>query len=170
MSPFSPAASQTGVVDLAHAAVTDPRRHQQQQHLIHHHHRHTQHQQQPQRFVNELGTLLASGVSTDDTEEASPLSLDRHRYGEIVDDDDEKETSALQAILNASGSESPSTSSQITEISPRQTTATTTTPTSDPLLPPPAEPHASALLHIPGLEHDADADAADASDEAGVNR
>jgi len=101
----SPVSSRT--VDPA-AAVTEPRRniHRPSNSNTATTNRQGAAQQQgaPQRFVSELDTLLASGRSTDEFEEhdaTTPL-MSRLRYDDY-DDNDGNETSALQAILNASG-------------------------------------------------------------------
>ena len=127
-------------------------------HLLHHRLDLPQHP--PQRFVTELETLLASGVSTDEAEEAAqthtgistPLSLglrQQHRSG----GDDDNETSALQAILNASGDDSSSpASSSLMEVSPRETSDPVEDEDGDdgdPRLP----PSPPTLLSIPGLGH-----------------
>jgi len=110
--------------------------------------------------VRELGTLLASGVSTDEAEEfanrrtttatTSSLAYNAHLHYAGSSDYEDDETSALQAILNASGEESPSTSSY----SPRESIEMPPShgedddDAGDSLL---APPQRSALLNLPGL-------------------
>lgn len=162
----SPVTSQAGgVVDPANAA-TEPRRNRLLGNNNHSHRLDSQQQlqQPPQRLVHNLGTRLATGASTDEVEEAhhaaalSPSSPGRHRprYGgvEVDDDHDDHETSALQAILNASGEVSPGSSmADDDDDGPRGSPA-------DLLRPPPSVPR-SPLLHIPGLGPDDDDAATD---------
>jgi len=102
-----------------------------------------------QRFVSELDTLLASGRSTDEFEEqdatTTPL-MSRLRYDDY-DDNDGNETSALQAILNASGDDDGSACSSIIV---NNNNNSQPHGVNDPLLPP-SVPR-SPLLNIPGIE------------------